>query len=89
MPLPAVLTVKEGGITPRYPSIPGRLKAKRAPVERGRGHGASLTRHRRGVRLVLPPEQPSTVQMLGIGHGQRGAAVAVVDVLEKIGVVGR
>jgi len=33
VPLPAVLTVKEGGITPRYPSLPGRLKAKKAPVE--------------------------------------------------------
>ncbi|MFN8079050.1 MAG: hypothetical protein U0Q19_05750 [Kineosporiaceae bacterium] len=31
VPLPAVVTVKEGEISPRYPSIPGRLKAKKAP----------------------------------------------------------
>ena len=34
VPLPAVLTVKEGGVVPRYPSVPGRIRAKKAPVER-------------------------------------------------------
>jgi electron transfer flavoprotein beta subunit len=34
LPLPAVITVKEGINLPRYPSLPGRLRAKRAPVER-------------------------------------------------------
>ena len=33
VPLPAVLTVMEGGIEPRYPSIPGRMKAKKVVVE--------------------------------------------------------
>ena len=32
--LPAVITVKEGINLPRYPSLPGRLRAKRAAVER-------------------------------------------------------
>ena len=31
--LPAVVTVKEGINLPRYPSLPGRLRAKRATVE--------------------------------------------------------
>jgi electron transfer flavoprotein beta subunit len=31
--LPAVVTVKEGINLPRYPSLPGRLRAKKAPVE--------------------------------------------------------
>ncbi len=31
--LPAVITVKEGINLPRYPSLPGRLRAKRAAIE--------------------------------------------------------
>lgn len=84
LPLPAVIAVQEGGVTPRYPSIPGRMKAKRTPVET-----ISPTSEPTGtgrVRLKLPPEQPSAVEILGEGPG---AASAVVDVLEKIGVVSR
>ena len=33
VPLPAVVTVKEGLNLPRYPSVPGRLRAKRKPLE--------------------------------------------------------
>ncbi len=33
VPLPAVVTVKEGINLPRYPSLPGRLRAKRATIE--------------------------------------------------------
>ena len=33
MPLPAVVTVLEGGVEPRYPTITGRMKAKKAKVE--------------------------------------------------------
>src|SRR4029077_8762320 len=32
IPLPAVLTVKEGLNLPRYPSVPGRMRAGRKPV---------------------------------------------------------
>ena len=32
LPLPAVVTVKEGLNLPRYPSVPGRLRAQRKPV---------------------------------------------------------
>ncbi len=34
LPLPAVISVKEGINLPRYPSLPGRLRAKRAAIER-------------------------------------------------------
>jgi electron transfer flavoprotein beta subunit len=84
VPLPAVLTVKEGGITPRYPSIPGRLKAKRAPIEHLEPGAEPVGTGR--VRLKLPPETASTVEILGTGPE---AAAAVVDVLQKIGVTGR
>ena len=33
LPLPAVLAVREGLNRPRYPSIPGRLRARRLPIE--------------------------------------------------------
>ena len=33
VPLPAVVTIREGGVEPRYPSVPGRLKAKKIPIE--------------------------------------------------------
>ena len=84
VPLPAVLAIKEGEIVPRYPSIPGRLKAKKAPVEVVRLAPPVHGTMRR--RLLVPPEKPSTVEILGAGPE---AAAAVVDVLEKIGVVSR
>src|SRR3954447_13223074 len=33
VPMPAVVTVKEGLNLPRYPSVPGRLRAKKKPVD--------------------------------------------------------
>jgi electron transfer flavoprotein beta subunit len=84
LPLPAVVAVMEGGVSPRYPSIPGRMKAKRAPVETVT---PTLEPHGSGrVRLKLPPRRPSTVQVLGRGPD---AAPAVVDLLVEIGVVAR
>jgi electron transfer flavoprotein beta subunit len=82
LPLPAVVAVTEGGVSPRYPSITGRMKSKKAPVEtvapdlEPTGNGR--------VRLKLPPPRRGTVEVLG--HGP-GAAPAVVDLLLEIGVV--
>jgi electron transfer flavoprotein beta subunit len=80
--LPAVLTVKEGLNVPRYPSVPGRIKAKRAPLER-----VTPVRRPGGVnrvRLSLPDEQPRKVTILGTGPD---AAPAVVAMLREIGVL--
>ncbi len=30
---PPIVTIREGGVEPRYPSVPGRLKAKKVPIE--------------------------------------------------------
>jgi electron transfer flavoprotein beta subunit len=79
--LPAVMTVMEGGVEPRYPSIPGRMKAKRAAVETVAPTISPAGPGR--VRLKLPPVQPSQVQILGRGPE---AASAVVDLLESLGV---
>ena len=82
VPLPAVLTVMEGGIEPRYPSIPGRMKAKKVAIEEVAPTAAPAGSGR--VRLTLPPVQPSQVEVLGEGPE---AAPAVVDLLEKLGVL--
>jgi electron transfer flavoprotein beta subunit len=81
-PVPAVVTVMEGGVEPRYPSIPGRMKAKRVKVET-----VTPTRDPVGpgrVRLTLPPAAASEVEVLGKGPE---AAPAVVDLLERLGVL--
>jgi electron transfer flavoprotein beta subunit len=84
VPLPAVVTVLEGGVEPRYPGVPGRLRAKKIPIEE-RGLTADPAGPKR-VRLLLPPVQPSDVQILGTGAE---AAPAVVDLLETLGVLAR
>jgi electron transfer flavoprotein beta subunit len=82
VPLPAVVAVMEGGVTPKYPSIPGRMKAKRAPVDTVTTHLDPVGSGR--VRLKLLPPQPSSVEVLGEGPE---AAPAVVDLLLRLGVV--
>lgn len=82
LPLPAVIAIQEGGIAPRYPSIPGRMKAKRTTVETV---AASVQPSGSGrVGLKLPPTSPSAVEILGEGAA---AAPAVVDLLVNLGVV--
>jgi len=84
LPLPVVVAVMEGGVAPRYPSIPGRMKAKRAPIETVVPQRVPTGSGR--VRWKLPPPQPSSVEILGTGPE---AAPAVVDLLERLGVVSR
>jgi len=84
VPLPAVVTVLEGGVEPRYPSVPGRMKAKKVEIEQ-RSPAAEPAGPKR-VRLLLPPPQPSNVQILGKGPE---AAPAVVDLFERLGVLSR
>src|SRR5262249_22268542 len=82
LPLPAVVTVKEGINLPRYASLPGRLRAKRTPIDRiePRPRASALET----IRLVLPPEHQSHVEILG---GGAAAAPRVVEVLRDLGLV--
>ena len=80
--LPAVLTVMEGGVEPRYPSIPGRMKAKRVAIDEVAPARAPAGGGRLG--LTLPEAPPSQVQILGNGAD---AAAAVVDLIESLGVL--
>ena len=84
VPLPAVIAVREGINLPRYPSVPGRLRAKKKEIERS----APVSRPAgpEKIRLRLPAETEGRVEILGTGAE---AAPAVVDVLERIGVLGR
>ena len=81
VPLPAVVSVKEGINLPRYPSLPGQIRAKKAELERiePARRAAGLEK----VRLVVPQEERSTVQVLGEGAD---AAQRVVEVLKQLGV---
>ncbi len=81
VPLPAVVTVLEGGVEPRYPTITGRMKAKKVGVEQRKPSRDPEGSGR--MRLTLPPATSSTVQVLGEGPG---TAAAVVDLLERLGV---
>lgn len=80
--LPAVVTVKEGINLPRYPTVPGRLKAKKAPIEmvtpESRGKGLQM------VRLKLPPAQGNKGEILGTGPE---AAPRVVEIFQELGII--
>ncbi|HKC20231.1 MAG TPA: electron transfer flavoprotein subunit beta/FixA family protein [Candidatus Dormibacteraeota bacterium] len=82
VPMPAVLTVKEGLNLPRYPSVPGRMRARSKPV--------TLLNPQRPeqrlelVRLELPPGGGRRAESLGAGAE---AAAAIVNMLEQAGVV--
>jgi electron transfer flavoprotein beta subunit len=81
VPLPAVVTVKEGINLPRYPSVPAKLRARRKPVER-RTPAAAAPRLEM-VRLVVPEGRGKQAEVLGEGPG---AAPAVVELLQTLGV---
>ncbi|HEY8871072.1 MAG TPA: electron transfer flavoprotein subunit beta/FixA family protein [Candidatus Limnocylindrales bacterium] len=82
VPLPAVVTVREGINLPRYPSVPGRLRARKKEI-------VHLTAERRPVgpekvKLRLPAEQEGHVEILGRGAD---AAPQVVDLFVRLGVL--
>lgn len=79
---PAVVSVKEGINLPRYPSVPGRMRAKRKPVDAS--SPARAESQLEMVRLVLPPSAGKQAQVLG--HGA-DAAPAVVEILREAGVL--
>jgi electron transfer flavoprotein beta subunit len=80
--LPAVVSVKEGINLPRYPSLPGRMRAKRAQIE-----VIEPSRHDEALhleRLRVPFSERRQALVLGHGHE---AVPALVDLLESLGVL--
>jgi electron transfer flavoprotein beta subunit len=82
VPMPAVLTVKEGLNLPRYPSVPGRMRAARKPV--AASTPARPPARLELVRLVVPAGQGRRAELLGSGAA---AAPAVVEMLRSVGVL--
>jgi electron transfer flavoprotein beta subunit len=82
VPTPAVVTVKEGINLPRYPSVPGRMRAKRKPLASSR---TTQSEPRLEMRRLLLPEG-SDKQAEVLGHGP-DAAPAVVGILQELGVL--
>jgi electron transfer flavoprotein beta subunit len=80
--LPAVVGVKEGINLPRYPTLPGRLRSKKAevaPVAADAPNGGLSM-----VRFVTPPVVQTETVLLGTGAD---AAGAVADLLVELGLV--
>ena len=80
--LPAVVTVKEGINLPRYPSLPGRLRAKRAVIERHEPVWQNAGLRKQALRVPATERKQATV--LGTGAD---AVPALVRVLEEWGVL--
>ena len=76
-PLPAVLTVLEGLNLPRYPSVPGRLRAKSKPL--AVVEPARPEQRLEKLRLVVPEGQGKQAEILE-------NAAAVVAVMQSLGV---
>ena len=79
---PAVMSVREGLNLPRYPSVPGRLRARKKEVERIAPTRAAARTAR--IRLRVPLEQASAVEILGEGPA---AAPRVVEVFRRLGLI--
>ena len=80
--LPAVFTVKEGINLPRFRTMPGRLRAKKVeiPVYTPEQQSGDMEK----LRLVIPPEQGSKVEILGEGAA---AAPQIVEILQELELV--
>lgn len=75
--LPCVISVKEGINLPRYPSLPGRMRAKKMAIEEipvQWSEGPMRT-----VRLRVPEEPREKAEVLGSGVDGVPALVALLD----------
>jgi electron transfer flavoprotein beta subunit len=82
VPLPAVVTVLDGLNVPRYPSVPGRIRAKKKPIEKVTPERPAPTLEK--TRLEVPVTEAKQAQVLGNGPE---AAPAVVEIFKQIGVI--
>jgi electron transfer flavoprotein beta subunit len=80
--MPSVVTVKEGINLPRYPSLPGRMRAKKADIEH-----VVPEWHEDPVRkeaLRVPVVERQRAEILGTGVE---AVPALLELLEQLGVL--
>ncbi|WP_138007306.1 electron transfer flavoprotein subunit beta/FixA family protein [Halalkalirubrum salinum] len=83
LPIPAVLTVKEGLNSPRYPSMRSKMQARRAEVatatpERSEANDVEM------IELETPERDDSPAEVLGEGPEAAEDVVAVLEELEVI-----
>jgi electron transfer flavoprotein beta subunit len=80
--LPAVVSVKEGINLPRYPSLPGRMRAKKAQIQvlEPAWHEESV--HLDRLRVPVSEHRQAIV----LGQGAEGVP-ALVELLESLGVL--
>ena len=82
---PAVITVREGLNLPRYPSVPGRIRARKREIDRMPAPvAAASAADAVTTRLRLPVQAEHSVEVLGTGPE---AVPRIVDVLRQIGLV--
>ncbi len=81
-PLPAIITVRDGLNIPRYPSVPGRMQARKKSVEFKRAEPRVPKLEK--LKLSVVPSKSTGAQILGKGVE---AVPALVDVLKKIGII--
>jgi electron transfer flavoprotein beta subunit len=84
LPLPAVVSVREGLNRPRYPSIPGRLRAKKKEILAS--HPVRQAGGLERLRYRLPDEASAERRGTILGSGPE-AAPAVVDLLDSLGLL--
>jgi electron transfer flavoprotein beta subunit len=77
-----VISVKEGINLPRYPSLPGRLRAKRAQIERSAPDWQPEGLRKLGLRV--PEGERRRTEILGTGTD---AVPALVALLDELGVL--
>jgi electron transfer flavoprotein beta subunit len=82
LPLPAVVGVREGINLPRYPTVMGRMRARKADLRRLTVHHAPGGLRSLGLRH--PPHQETETVILGKGAE---AAEPLAEVLERLGVL--
>jgi electron transfer flavoprotein beta subunit len=77
-----VISVLDGLNIPRYPSVPGRIKARKKPVDRLSIAIPEPTT----IRTSLRVPQSADKGAINLGSGQQGAK-ALVEVFKQIGVM--
>jgi len=80
--LPAVVSVKEGINLPRYPSLPGRMRAKKALVEEIEPEWRADSLRLDVLRVPLSEGRQAAL----LGHGVE-AVPALADLLEQLGML--
>jgi electron transfer flavoprotein beta subunit len=84
VPRPAVVSVKEGINLPRYPSVPGRIRARKKEIDRVVLERDTTAAAPAKIRLRVPVEAESAVEILGEGPD---AAPRVVEVFRRLGLI--